>query len=127
MRRPTIAIATISFAIALAACHSQPPVMPTQAFAHEGVKLTLEPPAAPDCKPDTAYRATLKWSVDGMDAPKTEVRIDKLDGQVFARSNDRTAHAETGDWVKPGTWFLLFDRKSGDMIGAVQAGPKPCP
>jgi hypothetical protein len=62
-----------------------------------------------------------------MDAPKTEVRIDKLDGQVFARSNDRTSHQETGNWVRPGTWFLLFDRKSGDLLGAVQAGPKPCP
>jgi len=127
MRRPLIAIALLSSALILTACHSQPPTMPTQAFTHEGVSLTLDPPAAPDCKPGTNYRATLKWSVDGMDAPKTEVRIDKLDGQVFARSNDRNAHAETGNWVKPGTWFLLFDRKSGEMLGAVQAGPKACP
>jgi len=127
MRHPIIVIATLALSSFLAACHSQPPTMPTQAFAHEGVKLTLDPPAAPNCKPGTNYRATLKWSVDGMDAPKTEVRIDKLDGQVFARSNDRTAHAETGEWVKPGMWFLLFDRKSGEMLGAVQAGPKPCP
>jgi len=127
MRHSIIVIATLAFSSVLAACHSQPPAMPTHAFTREGVSLTINPPAAPDCKPDTAYHATLKWSVDGMDAPKTEVRIGKLDGPVFARSNDRTAHADTGDWVKPGMWFLLFDRKGGDLLGAVQAGPKPCP
>ncbi|HEV2606585.1 MAG TPA: hypothetical protein VGT79_01255 [Xanthomonadaceae bacterium] len=127
MRQPIIAIATITLSFALAACHNKPPAMPAQGFTHEGVTLTLDPPAAPDCKPNTSYRATLKWSVSGMDAPKTEVRLGKLDGQVFARSNDRTAHAETGDWVKPGLWFLLFNRKSGELLGAVQAGPKPCP
>jgi hypothetical protein len=127
MRQPIIAIATITLSLALAACHNQAPKMPAQAFTKKGVSLTLDPPTAPNCKPDAMYIATLKWSVDGMDAPKTEVRIDKLDGQVFARSNDRIAHAETGNWVKPGTWFLLFDRKSGDLLGALQAGPKPCP
>ena len=127
MRRQIIAIATFSAALVLTACHNEPPAMPAQGFTHEGVSLTLDPPAAPDCKPGTHYRATLKWSVSAMDAPKTEVRIDKLDGPIFARSNDRNAHAETGDWVKPGLWFLLFNRKSGELLGALQAGPKPCP
>jgi hypothetical protein len=127
MRQPIIAIATITLSFALAACHNKPSVMPMQPFTHEGVTLTLDPSAAPNCKPGTTYTATVKWSVSGMDAPKTEVRIDKLDGQVFARSNDRTAHSDTGNWVRPGTWFLLFNRKSGELLGAVQAGPKPCP
>ncbi len=101
--------------------------MPTKAFVGPGVTMKLDPPAAPDCKPNTVYKATLSWSMDGKDAPKTEVRIGKPDGAIFARSNDKTARAETDNWVKPGTWFLLFDRKGGDLIGALQAGPQPCP
>jgi hypothetical protein len=115
--------------LALAACGKKPEdnAMPREAFVSAGVQMKLEPPAAPNCKPDTLYRATLIWSVEGKDTPKTEVRIDRPDGAVFARSNDRTARAETGNWVKPGTWFLLFDRNSGDLIGSLRAGPVPCP
>lgn len=127
MRYPNIAIAAAALSLALAACGSKPQPMPTQAFTRPGVSMKLDPPMAPDCKPSTLYRATLSWSVDGIDTPKTEVCMEKPDGAVFARSNDRTAHSETGDWVKPGMWFLLFDRKSGEMLGSLQAGPKPCP
>ena len=123
MRHSIIAVAVLS----LAACSSKPVPMPTQSFAKPGVTIKLDPPAAPNCKPDTLYRATLSWTVDAIDTPKTEVRIEKPDGEVFARSNDKNAHAETGDWVKPGMWFLLFDRKSGEMLASLQAGPKPCP
>ena len=123
MRHTFIAISVL----ALAACGHQPQSTPAQSFAKPGVSIKLDPPAAPNCKPATLYRATLSWTVQGIEAPKTEVRIDKPDGELFARSNDKTAHAETGDWVRPGMWFLLFDRRSGEMIGSVQAGPKPCP
>ncbi len=127
MRHPILYVAATALTLALVACGSKPQPMPTQAFTKPGVSMKLNPPAAPDCKANTVYRATLSWSVDGIDAPKTEVRIDKPDGGLFARSNDRNAHAETGIWVKPGTWFLLLDRKSGEMLGSLQAGPKPCP
>ena len=127
MRHSIIAVSILSAALALTGCGKKQPTMPTQAFVAQGIKLKLDPAAAPDCKPDTTYVATLSWSAEGRDAPKTEVRINKPDGEVFARSNDRTAHAETGKWVKPGLWFLLSDRKSGELLGALQAGPKPCP
>lgn len=123
MRLPTLVLAVL----ALAACHHGPPPMPTHAFNVEGVTLKLDPPAAPDCKPGTTYRATLTWSVDPNDPPKTDVRLDSPTGKLFARSNDSKAHAETGPWVVPGMWFLLMDRQSGQLLGAVQAGPKPCP
>ncbi len=127
MRHSIIAVSVLAVAIALAGCGKKQPPMPTQAFAAPGVTFKLNPPAAPDCKPDTAYVATVSWAFDGRDAAKTEVRINKPDGDLFARSNDRTGHADTGKWVKPGMWFLLSDRKSGELLGAVQAGPKPCP
>jgi hypothetical protein len=127
MHRPFIAVSTAVAVLALAACGHAPQPMPTKPFVREGVTMSLYPPAAPDCKPTSVYVATLSWSVEGLGSPKTEVRITKPDGQSFARSNDRKAKADTGKWVAPGTWFLLFDRKSGDMLGALQAGPKPCP
>ncbi len=126
MRHPLTVLALAS-TLALAACHNGPQPMPTQAFAKPGVTMKLDPPGAPDCKPDTTYKATLSWSVDGMDTTKTDVHIGAPDGQLFARSNDRSYHAETGNWVKPGLWFLLSDRKSGEILAALQAGPKPCP
>jgi hypothetical protein len=126
MNHRTIATAILTTSLALAACH-QPPSMPTQPFVAQGITMKLDPPAAPDCKPSTTYRAILTWSTDSTDSPKTDVRLDSLDGKLFARSNDQKAHAETGDWVHPGMWFLLFDRRSGDLLGALQAGPKPCP
>lgn len=127
--RATHFVIAATAVFALAACSKKPEdnPMPNKAFLAAGVQMKLEPAAAPDCKPDTLYHATLTWSVEGKDAPKTEVRIDRTDGKVFARSNDRTSRAETADWVKPGTWFLLFDRKSGDLIGSLRAGPVPCP
>ncbi len=127
--RTVVASIALGAALTLAACNKDPgdAAMPTKAFVGPGITMKLDPPAAPDCKRETVYKATLSWSVDGKDAPKTEVRIGKPDGAIFARSNDKTARAETDNWVKPGTWFLLFDRKGGDLLGAVQAGPQPCP
>jgi hypothetical protein len=127
MRHSIFTAATISLALILAGCQQQPSTMPTHAFVKKGVTMSLDPPAAPDCKPMTTYTATLNWSVDVSVTSKTEVRIGKPDGGLFARSNDQKAHQDTGKWVRPGAWFLLFDRRTGEMIGALQAGPTPCP
>ncbi|MBS0455846.1 MAG: hypothetical protein JSS44_00755 [Proteobacteria bacterium] len=122
MRRlPVIAVV-----VALTACNHDPPPMPTHAFTAPGVSMALDPPSAPNCKPDTTYRATLNWTVES-DLPKTDVRIGSPTGPLFARSNDEKAHEQTGDWVKPGTWFVLLDRGGHTVLGALQAGPQPCP
>ena len=123
--RLSIAAAVVA-ALALSGCHHGPPAMPTQAFVAEGVTMKLDPPAAPNCKPDTTYRATLTWTVKS-DLPKTDVHIGSPTGPLFARSNDEKAHQETGNWVKPGTWFVLLNREGSEVLGAIQAGPKPCP
>jgi len=127
MRPSTIAIVIASASVALTACSHPPPAMPTHAFTSEGVTLKLDPPAAPDCKPTTHYSAELTWTVGSKDTPKTDVRIGSPTGALFARSNDNKARAETGDWVTPGMWFLQLDRQNGQLLGALQAGPKPCP
>ncbi len=120
-----LALAAV-IALALTGCHHGPPPMPTQAFTAPGVTLKLDPPAAPDCKPTTTYRATLTWTVQS-DLPKTNVRIGSPTGKLFARSNDEKAHEETGDWVRPGMWFILLTRDDDEVLGAIQAGPKACP
>ncbi|MBS0212186.1 MAG: hypothetical protein JSR26_03265 [Proteobacteria bacterium] len=100
--------------------------MPSHPFTAAGVTMALDPPAAPDCHPGTTYRAVLTWSVQS-DLPKTDVRIGSPTGPLFARSNDTKAHQETGHWVKPGMWFVLLDRGGDEVLGAIQAGPRPCP
>lgn len=122
----TFALAAMAITFGLAGCQ-KPATMPTAPFTAKGITMKLEPADAPDCKPSTTFTATLSWTIASTDSPKTDVRIGSLDGALFARSNDEKAHAETGNWVKPGTWFLLMDRRSGELLGAVQAGPKPCP
>ncbi|MBS0577565.1 MAG: hypothetical protein JSS45_14290 [Proteobacteria bacterium] len=121
-----VIVPLLSSAFLLAACHREPPPMPSKPFTAAGVGLRLEPPAAPDCKPDTTYRAVLHWSWKS-DLPKTDVRIGSPTGPLFARSNDEVAQQETGNWVKPGTWFILLDRGGDQVLGAIQAGPQPCP
>lgn len=127
MRHSIITAAALASVLTLASCEQKQTVMPIKAFTQKGVSMRLDPPAAPNCKPGTSYIATLYWSVDVSVTSKTEVRVNKPDGSVFARSNDQRAQADTGKWVTPGTWFLLFDRRNDEMIGAIQAGPQPCP
>ena len=121
-----LAASTLAVALTLVACGEKPAAMPTHAFVQKGVTLKLDPAAAPDCKSTTTFQATLNWTVDPSVTSKTEVRLDAPDGKVFARSNDQRAHADTGNWVRPGTWFLLFDRRNNELLGAVQAGPASC-
>lgn len=116
----------VAVVLAASGCNHGPPAMPTHAFTAVGVSMALDPPNAPDCKPDTTYRATLRWTVKS-DLPKTDVRIGSPTGPLFARSNDENAHEETGDWVKPGMWFILLDRGGDTILGAIRAGPIPCP
>lgn len=127
MKHPKFAPFLAATCALLAACTQQHPTTPSQPFVAEGVTMNLDPPAAPDCKASTTYRAMLSWSVERNETIKTDVRIDTPDGKLFARSNDQKARAETGDWVRPGMWFLLLDRRSGELLGAVRAGPAPCP
>ncbi|HTD28173.1 MAG TPA: lipoprotein [Xanthomonadaceae bacterium] len=127
MHRQIIAISAVVLALGLAGCGRKHPPMPTHGFVNPGVTLKLDPAEAPDCKPTSTYVATVSWSVNSLNTPKTEVLINGPEGQSFARSNDRTAKKDTGKWVAPGLWFVLLDRRSGEMLGAVQAGPKPCP
>lgn len=126
MRSCSLALLVLVFVFALSACHPAPPSMPKQPFTSAGVTLRLDPPSAPDCKPTTTYRAVLHWSWKS-DLPKTDVRIGSPTGPLFARSNDEVAQQETGNWVKPGTWFILLDRGGDQILGAVRAGPNPCP
>ncbi len=129
MRPSLAAIALMALSpmvMSLSACN-RTAEMPTRAFTAPGVTMKLTPAQAPDCKPGTTYAAVLEWSVPASDTPKTDVRIDSPTGQIFGRSNDIKASKQTDKWVKPGTWFLLLDRRSGELLGALQAGPKACP
>lgn len=108
------------------ACAGDAPEQPRQPFQSDGVHFSLTPSAARDCDPETRYAAELRWDVQRAGRTRVEVRIDRLDGQLLARSNEASSSARTGDWVRRGMWFLLVDRDSGDLLAAQRAGPDHC-
>lgn len=110
----------------LAACGERGAAVPDQPFTAPGVRFSLTPSAARDCEPDTVYTARLDWQVQRPGKTRLEIRVNERDGPLLARSNDSTGSAETGDWVRRGTWFLLLDRRSGELLAAQRAGPERC-
>ncbi|MFC4727812.1 hypothetical protein [Coralloluteibacterium thermophilus] len=100
---------------------------PDRVFAQPGVVFTLSPPQAPDCHPDTVYKATVAWSITGQPERRLEVRVGSRGGAEFLRTSQARGREETGEWVRPGTWFLLVDRRSKEVLATLRAGPEPCP
>lgn len=114
-------------AIALAGCGADAPKVPEQPFNAPGVSFSLTPSAARDCEPDTVYEARVDWRLDAPSGKtRLEVRVNAADGGLLARSNDPVGSAQTGPWVRRGTWFLLIDRRSGELLAAQRAGPETC-
>lgn len=111
---------------ALAAC-KRDEAPPAEVFAKPGITFTITPPSAPDCKPTSVYTATLQWTLSQPEAPKLAIHVGSKTGQLMTRMNDRTGKAETGNWVAPGTWFVLIERETGEVLATVRAGPEPCP
>lgn len=107
-------------ALAAAGCHRTPTAPAAMPYAAPGVRFTLTPIAG-DCT-----RATVSWDVPDRMPAKTEVQIDRTARTVFARSNDRSGHEDTGPWVRPGLEFYLLDRKSGDVLAATRAAATYC-
>ncbi|HBK57376.1 MAG TPA: hypothetical protein DDZ76_13985 [Xanthomonadales bacterium] len=126
--RILLLILSLTLVGVLAGCgSSSPPALPEHPFTLPGVAFSITPSAARDCEPETVYQARLDWRLD--DPPRKtrlEIRVGSVDGGLLARSNDPVGSAETGPWVRRGTWFLLIDRRSGRMLGAQRAGPERC-
>lgn len=113
-------------ALLLAACGSEPVSRPDRPFAKPGVRFTLTPSAARDCDPATRYRGRVDWSVEGMSKPRLEVRVDNPQGALFLRTNEAKGSAETDGWVRRGLWLVLVDRRNGEVLAALRAGPEVC-
>jgi len=106
--------------LASVACHRTPQVPPSMPYAAPGVQFSLAP------VPGDCSRATVSWDVPERLPEKTEVQIDRTARTVFTRSNDRKGHEDTGPWVRPGLEFYLLDRRSGDVLAAIQAAADYC-
>jgi len=125
MRR--IAILTMALLSAACARDGEPQAAPTEAFRQNGVAFDLKPQSADSCKArGQAYRGTVRWQVPAEEKIDLELRLRTTDGQVFLGTNKAEGSQETGDWVEPGVWFLLLDRRKGETVAAFQAGPSPC-
>lgn len=105
---------------ASAACSRTPQAPPAMPYAAPGVHFSLAPVAG-DCS-----RATVSWEVPESLPEKIEIRIDRSSRTLFARSNDRKGHEDTGPWVRPGLEFYLLDRRSGKVLAATQAAAGYC-
>lgn len=119
--------ATIAATLLLAACGSEPQPAPTKPFQQPGIAFKVVPQSSAQCKArGKAYLASVEWTVPASDKTDLEIRLRSADGQVFLGTDKATGSQETGDWVEPGLWFLLVDRRKGETIAALQAGPSPC-
>lgn len=127
MRTPLMALAVLTFT--LAACGSSnsdnPPAAPAPASAPSntataGNLLRIEPSTLPDCTP---AQVVVSWSADETDAATdVNVRVENTD-ELFAEGG-ATGRSETGPWVRPGTTFVLEDRRSKkELARAVVEGP----
>ena len=127
-RERTVRTTMLAILALLAACsRGEPQTAPTRAFSREGVTFELRPQSADDCKArGEAYRGTVRWQVPAADKIDLELRLKTPDGQVFLGTNKVAGEQETGDWVQPGLWFLLLDRRKDETVAAFQAGPSPC-
>lgn len=120
-------LAIVMLFFALAGCGREMPQVPERPFTAPGVSFSLTPSAARDCEPDTVYQARLDWRLDNPPRKtRLEIRVNAADGGLLARSNDPVGSAETGPWVRRGTWFLLIDRRNGKLLAAQRAGPETC-
>lgn len=120
-------VAWLCLGLLLVACGREEAGAPTRPFSAEGVSFSLTPSAARDCDPATAYEGEVRWRVPDGGRTRLEIRINSVDGQLFARSDDAQGSARTGPWVQRGMWFLLVDRGSGEVLAAQRAGPEACP
>ncbi len=118
-----IALSLIGFF--LSACQPQVSA-PTEAFAEPGVEFTLQPIAQESCDPAQPYSVRVRWDVKDMDNPKFDFRLDHLNGQLPARSNDAKGKFDTDPWARPGQWFLIVERTSGRALAAAQVPPLSC-
>ena len=112
-------------ALVLAGCGEEQE-LPTRPFTDPGVQFSVTPSAARDCDPDTVYRGAVEWELADRSAVRLEIRIDSMDGPLFARSNEPKGRVETEEWIRRGLWFLLVDRSNGRIIAAQRAGPEHC-
>ncbi|MFC3130014.1 hypothetical protein ACFOEA_11515 [Coralloluteibacterium stylophorae] len=126
IRRHRTALAAALCLLGVAAC--KPDTTPPDAvFAQPGVVFTLSPPQAPDCRPESLYQGTISWSLSGRGPTRLEIRVDSRGGPEFLSTSDPEGSQDTGEWIRPGMWFLLVDSASDTVLATLRAGPKPCP
>lgn len=116
---PALAIAGL-----LVAC-GRPDEVPAQLpYFEPGVQFSVEPAAGATCN-NGAYRGVASWEVPPSLTSKVEIQVGDQ-RQVFARSNDASGSEETGEWTSSGMLFVLLDRETDMVLGALRAGAGPC-
>lgn len=110
--------------VLLAAC-GRPDEVPEQLpYAEPGVEFSVEPATGATCG-NGAYRSVARWDVPPSLTSKVEIQVGDQ-RQVFARSNDAVGSEETGEWTSDGMLFVLLDRETNMLLGALRAGAGPC-
>lgn len=118
------AVTGATLVLMLSGCNAEPAVPEQLPFATPGANLTVTQ-SGTGCTPDGAYRANVAWQVADTLSSRLEIQVGS-EGQVFARSNERSGNEVTGEWVSSGSVFLLLDRENDQLLAAIAAGPGDC-
>ncbi|MEG3191773.1 hypothetical protein [Lysobacter sp. D1-1-M9] len=126
MKPATCRVSVIALlSLVLVACGSEPEMPPHLPFATPGASLTVEP-VGTACTAAGLYRASVAWQVEDALVEQLEVQVGTTERTVFARSDERSGSAETGDWVRAETVFHLLNRNGDRLLASTQAGPGDC-
>ena len=116
-------------AFVLAACSPAPQdAVPANGMTRLPPVVTMQitPLPTSDCKP-AAYVALVAWFIPLQTSfSGVEVRMDKPDGKMFARSRFRNHGKQTGPWVHDGSTFFLVDLASQEVLARARAGAYDC-
>ncbi|MDQ3617368.1 MAG: hypothetical protein M3374_01345 [Pseudomonadota bacterium] len=115
---------SIAVLVTLSACTAKPEIPEQLPFATAGASLTVTQ-VGTNCSANGVYSADVAWQVADTLALKIEIQVGR-EGKVFARSNERIGSEATGEWVSPGSLFLLLDRDSKQLLAATPAGAGNC-
>ncbi|WP_158883208.1 hypothetical protein [Rhodanobacter sp. L36] len=97
------------------------------ATVKQSTSMSVDPGSMVSCDP--AAVATVKWSVGsdhpGISSVQLFVTSDAQGPKVLAEGG-AAGQAQTGNWTRPGTLFVLKDKSTGNILDQVKVSGPAC-